>query len=466
MDSTVVTPRTVIPSVVFLRTRIPAAHPSSPILGEERMGSGVVVDEHRVLTAHYLLLGASEVEVVAADGRERAVERTVADHETGLGLLELGGPPLRPAQMDRHERIAPGLPVFLLTCASAGERKGATGHVSWIGPFEAFWEYMLDRAIMTTVVNPGLAGAPLFDVDARLIGIVSLGLAAVGRYSLAIPLELYLAHRAELFGAWACAWQRLPAVITRRVDSREAAFWARLKYRPYRGVIAISRAIETQLTDQGLDRARVHRIPSAVDTQRYRPDPTARARVINTFGLRDDALIVAVVAQLIARKGHVVLFAELPELVRRYPQLAVLCFGRGPLERQLRAQIAARQLDGHVRLVGFREDLADLLPGADVLVHPASREGLGVALLEALSCAVPVVACAAGGVVDVLRNDVHGLLVPVNDGLELQRALERLLADSTLRRRLGAAGRMHMQNDFSIAQMIAGHLQVYRHAAV
>ena len=315
------------------------------------------------------------------------------------------------------------------------------------------------------------AAAPATEViTLPMGGDLDIGLAGRLRRTLArLRPDLVHVHSrrgAELFGAWACAWQRLPAVITRRVDSREAAFWARLKYRPYRGVIAISRAIETQLTDQGLDRARVHRIPSAVDTQRYRPDPTARARVINTFGLRDDALIVAVVAQLIARKGHVVLFAELPELVRRYPQLAVLCFGRGPLERQLRAQIAARRLDGHVRLVGFREDLADLLPGADVLVHPASREGLGVALLEALSCAVPVVACAAGGVVDVLRNDMHGLLVPVNDGLELQRALERLLADSTLRRRFGAAGRMHMQNDFSIAQMIAGHLQVYRHAAV
>ena len=80
------------------------------------------------------------------------------------------------------------------------ERKGATGHVSWIGPFEAFWEYMLDRAIMTTVVNPGLAGAPLFDGDGQLLGIVSLGLAAVGRYSVAIPLDLYFAHRAELLG--------------------------------------------------------------------------------------------------------------------------------------------------------------------------------------------------------------------------------------------------------------------------
>jgi S1-C subfamily serine protease len=57
---------------------------------------------------------------------------------------------------------------------------------------------MLDRAIMTTAINPGLAGAPLFDADARLIGVVSLGLAAVGRYSLAIPLDLYLERRDEL----------------------------------------------------------------------------------------------------------------------------------------------------------------------------------------------------------------------------------------------------------------------------
>jgi S1-C subfamily serine protease len=200
MDSTLVTPRTAIPSLVFLGSRVPADHPSAPILGEERMGSGVAVDERRVLTAHYLLLGASQVEVRAADGRPRRVTKTVVDHETGLGLVELDGPPLRPARLDRSERVAPGLPVFLLTCANAEERKGATGHVSWIGPFEAFWEYMLDRAIMTTVVNPGLAGAPLFDIDARLVGIVSLGLAAVGRYSLAIPLDLYLANRAELVG--------------------------------------------------------------------------------------------------------------------------------------------------------------------------------------------------------------------------------------------------------------------------
>jgi serine protease Do len=138
------------------------------------------------------------VRLTGVDGKTRSVTRMAIDHETGLALLSLEGPALRAARLGEGEDSRPGRPVFLLTCDAARERKGATGYVSAVGPFEAFWEYMLDRAIMTTAINPGLAGAPLFDTSARLIGVVSLGLAAVGRYSLAIPVELYVRRQAEL----------------------------------------------------------------------------------------------------------------------------------------------------------------------------------------------------------------------------------------------------------------------------
>jgi S1-C subfamily serine protease len=193
MDAPVTVPRNVVPSVVFLRTEIPGEHPSSPMLGTERMGAGVAVAPDRVLTAHYLVLGASRVEVAGFDGRPRPVQRTVLDHETGLAVLMLDGPPLPAARVSGPPR--PGLPVFLMTCTAERERKGTTGHVTRIGPFEAFWEYMLDNAILTTAINPGLAGAPLFDNGGRLLGLVSLGMTAVGRYSLAIPIELYLERR-------------------------------------------------------------------------------------------------------------------------------------------------------------------------------------------------------------------------------------------------------------------------------
>jgi serine protease DegS len=196
----VAVPRETTPSTAFLRSQVPRKHPSAAVLGEERMGAGVAVDPSHVLTAHYLVMGASSVELAGADGRPREVRRFRVDHETGLALLTLDGPALRPARLRDDGEVVPGEPIFMLTCTSKGERKGATGHVCMVGPFEAFWEYMLDRAIMTTAINPGLAGAPLFDHDGRLVGIVSLSLAAVGRYSLAIPIALYLQGRDVLEG--------------------------------------------------------------------------------------------------------------------------------------------------------------------------------------------------------------------------------------------------------------------------
>ena len=200
MDSPVFIPRAVVSSVVFVRSEIPESHPSTAVLGDERMGAGVAVGEHLVLTAHYLVLGASAAAVVGGDGRMRDVRRMTLDHETGLALLSVDGPDLRPAPLGRSAKVRPGTPVFLLTCTGEQERKGASGLVASVGPFEAFWEYMLDDAIMTTVLNPGLAGAPLFDHDAQVVGVVSLGLAAVGRYSLAIPIDLFVARRRLLEG--------------------------------------------------------------------------------------------------------------------------------------------------------------------------------------------------------------------------------------------------------------------------
>jgi S1-C subfamily serine protease len=195
-DSPLIIPRAAAASVVYLRAEVPARHPSAAILGEERTGAGVVVTPGHVLTAHYLVLGASHVEVVGLDGKARHAERLSLDHESGLALLGLEGPELQPARLGGE--VHAGDPAFLLTCTSDRERRGASGHVSFVGPFEAFWEFMLDGAIMTTIVNPGLAGAPLLDGHGRVTGIVSLGLASVGRYSLAVPISLFLDRRERI----------------------------------------------------------------------------------------------------------------------------------------------------------------------------------------------------------------------------------------------------------------------------
>ncbi len=266
---------------------------------------------------------------------------------------------------------------------------------------------------------------------------------------------------ADLYGGLAAALAGVPAVLTRRVDAAEPALFARLKYRPYRAVVALSHAIERQLVDAGVARARIELIPSGVDTQRYRPDPAARERLRAAFAFPADALVVGVVGQLIERKRHAWLFALLPSLVREWPALRVLCFGRGLLERRLRAELTERGLEGRVVLTGFRADLPALVPGLDLLAHPASREGLGLALLEAASAGVPGVACAVGGVPDAVVDGETGVLVPRDDAAAMMRALRALLAAPDERRRLGVAARRHVERRFDLGYLVAAHHSLY-----
>jgi glycosyltransferase involved in cell wall biosynthesis len=258
----------------------------------------------------------------------------------------------------------------------------------------------------------------------------------------------------------------VPAVLTRRVDSPEAVAWVRYKYRAYARVIGISSAVTRELVDRvGLDAGRVRLIPSAVDSRLYRPDTHARARLDTELGVAPDAFAIGVVAQLIPRKGHEHLFACLPEVVARHPSITVLCFGRGPEKRRLERAIARGGLERHVKLVGFHDALERLMPGLDLLVHPAEREGLGLALLEAMSSGVAVVATAVGGIVDVVENETTGLLAPARSRSALAAAIARLVTNDRERRALAEAGRARVLERFTIDAMIDSHLEVYADVA-
>ena len=89
-------------------------------------------------------------------------------------------------------------------------------------------------------------------------------------------------------------------------------------------------------------------------------------------------------------------------------------------------------------------------------------EGLGVSLLQAASAAVPIIASDAGGIPEAVRDGENGLLVPPGDVAALGAALDRLLGDADLRRRLGEGGRAMMRREFSIDAMVEGNLAVYR----
>ncbi|MES9852031.1 MAG: glycosyltransferase family 4 protein [Candidatus Thiodiazotropha sp. L084R] len=274
-------------------------------------------------------------------------------------------------------------------------------------------------------------------------------------------IHLHSRRGADLLGGIAGRWCGVKTVLSRRVDNPESPFVVKWKYRLYDRVVAISQGIANVLLEEGVPKQKLVCVRSAVDVEAYQKS-CDRAWFREQFNLPEDALVMATVAQLISRKGHRYLLQSMPRLIKRFPNIRWLIFGKGPLQQALETEIAERGLHPYVQMAGFRDDLASIYPCLDLLVHPALMEGLGIALLQSASAGLPIVAVDAGGMPEVVEDGVNGRLVPGGSAEVLGDAVEQLLADESLRRQMGESGREKMRRSFSVEQMVEGNLNVYR----
>lgn len=274
-------------------------------------------------------------------------------------------------------------------------------------------------------------------------------------------VHLHSRRGIDLWGGLAARLEGVPCVLSRRVDNPEPRWWVSLKYRLYDRVIAISEGIRQVLLSEGLSPQQVVCVHSAVDTRRYRPDHRDMAWFRSEFNLAADEPVLAMVAQFIPRKGHRTLLAALPAVLARHPKVRVLLFGQGPLVEEIARAVREAGLQERVQLAGFRSDLERVLPCVDIVVHPAEKEGLGVALLQAAACGVPMVAGRAGGIPEIVRHGETGELVTPGDAQDLAAALLRLLDSAALCRQYGAHGRELVLQEFSVQAMVAGNRAVY-----
>jgi glycosyltransferase involved in cell wall biosynthesis len=135
--------------------------------------------------------------------------------------------------------------------------------------------------------------------------------------------------------------------------------------------------------------------------------------------------------------------------------------GEGPDRRELEQEIRRLGLTSQVQLAGERRDVPKLLARADFFVLSSASEGLPVSVLEAMAAGLPVVAARVGGVPEVVLDGRTGVLFRPRDPEELAAALERLVAQPALRRRLGSAGRARAEEWFDLEPFRRAHLELY-----
>jgi glycosyltransferase involved in cell wall biosynthesis len=173
-----------------------------------------------------------------------------------------------------------------------------------------------------------------------------------------------------------------------------------------------------------------------------------------------DSFYIGVVGRLTDVKGHRFLLEAMRIL--KDTDIRLFVFGKGPLERELQAFVWENQLTDRVSFMGFRSNVHDYLPSLDVFVLPSLQEGFPYAMLECLSVGVPVIASSVGGVREVFEDGMDCIFVPPADSSALARAIMDLFRNPDRRRCLAAAATKKVKAQFTIDQMAASYLKVYR----
>ena len=184
-----------------------------------------------------------------------------------------------------------------------------------------------------------------------------------------------------------------------------------------------------------------------------------RSQTRGTLGIGSEDVVLIIVARLTVEKGYLDLAAALAKIPYSGRTCHLLVVGEGPDHSAIReAMQPPRWL--HVRFLGRRSDVADLLGAADVFILPSLHENLSNALVEAMAAGLPVVASSVGGNVEVVSKG-GGELVPPADPGALTTVLERWIGDPTSRRALGARARKVVEENYTLDHMTGRLGEVY-----
>lgn len=169
---------------------------------------------------------------------------------------------------------------------------------------------------------------------------------------------------------------------------------------------------------------------------------------------------LVMVARFGAQKDHPTLFRALAMLQNYAWELDLI--GHGPLMGEMESLAGTLGLGGRVRFLGQRTDVDQILADAQISLLVTNWEGFPLSILESMRAGLPVVASSVGGVVESVRDEANGYLVPRGDVELLRNRIERLLTSPELRIRMGAEGRARYERDFTLAHSVNRTLAVYR----
>ena len=172
---------------------------------------------------------------------------------------------------------------------------------------------------------------------------------------------------------------------------------------------------------------------------------------------------VVTVASLVDHKGHEYLFEAARMVLDKVPQCKFIIVGEGVLNRKLKQRVSNLGIASSVKFLGQRTDIYKILSQMNLFVLPSLREGLSIAVIEAMACSLPVVATNVGGLPELVKDGYTGYLVPPKDSWALGDAIGQLLGNPKQMIKMGQMGRLRFEEIFSSSKMIKNFENLYEY---
>lgn len=255
----------------------------------------------------------------------------------------------------------------------------------------------------------------------------------------------------------------LPIIVSRRVDFPVANnILSKWKYHhPRLHYIAISEGVKKVLHEAGIPNSRIDVVHSGIEPDKFAKVGKTRHELLQELNLPSRALIVGNVAALTDHKGQRYLIEAAKIVTHILPEVIFLIAGEGEERPNLEQQIKRLGLEEKVRLLGFRQNIGDIMRLFHLFVLSSHLEGLCTSILDALLLKIPVVATNTGGVPEIIKDHKTGLLVePKNPSLLAEAILYALQHPSEMKR-MAERGYELVLEHFTVDNMVRDTINVY-----
>lgn len=229
----------------------------------------------------------------------------------------------------------------------------------------------------------------------------------------------------------------------------------------YPKIVAVSYEVEQDMRRYLISAKKIQLIINGIDMQEFQQNQQAGERIRNEFGIAPERPLIGTIGRISPEKGQKYFIEAAAQVLKSYPHACFVLVGDGGQGEEIRAYSDELGITDKVIFAGFRTDIAEWYSALDIFILPSLLEGTPMALLEAMSASVPVVATDVGGVGHIVQDEENGLLVPPENANKLATGIRRLLADPTWTAQLAKNGLRTVASRYSAKKMAENYMALY-----